>query len=117
MPQTLSESDERRLRAVENAVLALNDIAAELATQQKRMPELIAGSIAQGVTLVTENDETMARIWGSFGMHMQRKAKEGAGGWVLGILRSGLSWVVIFVLVASYVGWIPAWKIMQSTKP
>ena len=59
----------------------------------------------------------MARVWSSFGVHMQRKAREGAGGWSLGILRSGLSWAVIFVLVASYIGWIPAWKVMQGAKP
>lgn len=117
MPQVLSENDERRLRAVENAVLAMNDIAAEIATQQKRLPELIAGSFVAGVERVAGDDEVMAHVWSSFGAHMQRKAREGAGGWVLGILRSGLSWAVIFVLVASYIGWIPAWKVMQGAKP
>ena len=54
--EVLSENDERRLRAVENAVLAMNDIAAEIATQQKRLPELIAGSFVAGVERVAGDD-------------------------------------------------------------
>lgn len=109
--------NESRLRAVENAVIAFNDILAELAIQRGDVKRDIADGISSGLHRALDDEVLMAKIWKSFGTAMERKAREGAGGWMLGVLKSGVMWALVFLVVASFVGWVPAWKLMQSTKP
>lgn len=114
---TLDSRDETRLRAVENAVVAMNDMVAELVVIQKRLPELLGEAIDAGITKAVNRDETMGTVWKSAQQHLTRRAREGAGGWLLGFLYRGAGWLMVFVVIASVAGWVPAWKIMSAAKP
>lgn len=113
----MTEDERRRLVAVENAVVAMNNIAADLAIAQSRLPEMIEKAMEKAMTSTVTSDEKMAAVWRSASAHFTRRAQEGAGGWVLTVVLSGAKWAFFFFLLASYIGWIPAWKIMSTAKP
>lgn len=118
-PRTSAEDDnnELRLKAVENAVIALNDIVAELTIQRQDIRRDVADGIVSGFHKAIDDEVLMAKLWVAFGTAMQKKAREGAGGWILGIVKNGVMWALVFMAVASFVGWLPAWKLMQGAKP
>lgn len=108
---------ETRMRLVERAVVAMNDIAADLAVAQSRMPQNIAAAMQAAIDNTLENDEKMGRLFSRLTAHLTNRARNEAGGFVLGFIVKGVGWLFAFLVLASYLGWVPAFKIMGAAKP
>jgi hypothetical protein len=121
----------RRVAAIENMIPHLAQQTAELAVTTRRLeesqdamraelralPEHIGLQFESVFTRVIDDDKRIER----FGEHMRvafmRHGKMAAGGWVLGVLKSGWTWALTLLILAKVMGWGPAWEAMKNIKP
>ncbi len=108
---------ETRVRMVEKAVVAMNDIAADLAVAHSRLPQAIATAMQQAIDGTLSNDDKMNALFTRLTRHLTNRAKNEAGGLVFGFVIKGLGWLLAFLVLASYLGWVPAFKVMAAAKP
>jgi len=53
----------------------------------------------------------------SAGKHLRKQVQIETGKRILGFLARGMTWLLVFAILASWMGWLPAWKVMSATKP
>lgn len=106
-----------RLAAVENAVLALHKIAERLDDTLNELPNMIEAGLEKGIKASVADEETMTTVWASAGAHVRKQAQIEVGKKIFGFVARGASWLLLFTVLASFMGWIPAWKVMMATKP
>lgn len=108
---------EARMAALENAVLALTAMAEASERTHAALPAMIEKGMETAINRSVSDEEVMGKVWISAGKRLRKQARDQAGGWVLGFLFRGAGWLAAFAMLASFLGWIPAWKIMSTAKP